>query len=117
MEEAVYFEMGKADSRKKYIVKPAYLYHVLFRIPKGVKTRLEKIQRDFLWGEGTMGKKIHLVSWDLVCYAKEKGGLGIHGLSIVNRALLGRWVWKFAEEENSIWKDGINLNNHKEEDD
>ena len=49
-----------------------------------------------------MGKKIHLVSWDLVCYAKKKGGLGIHGLSIVNRALLGKWVWKFAEEENSI---------------
>ena len=49
-----------------------------------------------------------------MCYAKEKGGLGIHSLSIVNRALLGKWVWKFAEEENSIWKDVIKLKYHKE---
>ena len=64
---------------------------------------------------GNIEKKIHLVNWDLVCYAKEKGGLGIHSLSIVNRALLGKWVWKFTEEENSFWKDVIKLKYHKEE--
>ena len=62
-----------------------------------------------------MEKKIHLVSRDLVCYAKEKGGLGIHSHSIVNKALLGKWVWKFTEEQNSIWKDVIKLKYHKEE--
>ena len=36
----------------------------LFRLPKGVKLRLEKIQRDFLWGEGNMERKLHLVNWD-----------------------------------------------------
>ena len=35
MEEAVYFEKGKVDSHKKYIVKPAYLYHIPFANPKG----------------------------------------------------------------------------------
>ena len=46
----------------------------LFRIPKRVKSRLEKIQRDFLWGGGNQDRKIHLVNWNTVC---TKGGLGI----------------------------------------
>ena len=46
----------------------------LFRIPKRVKSRLEKIQRDFLWGGGNQDRKIHLVNWNPVC---TKGGLGI----------------------------------------
>ena len=88
--------------------KPIYIMS-LFWIPKGVKSRLEKIQRDFLWGGGSLEKKIHLVSWDIVCSTKEKGGLGIHCLSIVNKALLGKWVWRFAEGGCSISKDVIKL--------
>ena len=34
----------------------------LFIIPKSVAKRLEKIQRDFLWGGGSMDKKTHLVN-------------------------------------------------------
>ena len=35
----------------------------LFRIPKRVKSRLEKIQRDFMWGGGgNQDRKIHQVN-------------------------------------------------------
>ena len=40
---------------------PMYLLS-LFRMPKSVKGRLEKIQRDFLWGGGYNARKIHLVN-------------------------------------------------------
>ena len=35
----------------------------LFRMPKIVCSRLEKIQRDFLWGGGNLERKPHLINW------------------------------------------------------
>ena len=49
----------------------------LFRMPKSVANRLEKLQRDFLWGGGSLERKVHLINWEVVCTQKEKGGLGI----------------------------------------
>ena len=45
---------------------PIYLMS-LFVIPRKVCTRLEKIQRDFLWGGGAIEKNTHLVNWSAVC--------------------------------------------------
>ena len=87
----------------------------LFRLPKGVHNRLEKIQRDFLWGGGSLERKIHLVNWNYARSSKEKGGLGIRSLSTINRALLRKWVWRFATEESSIWKEVISLKYKVEE--
>ena len=50
-----------------------------------------------------------MVNWNTICSSKERGGLSIRDLSLVNKALLGKWIWRFAEEESSYWKDVINL--------
>ncbi|RVW97626.1 putative ribonuclease H protein [Vitis vinifera] len=76
----------------------------LMRIPRVVRLRLEKIQRDFLWGGGALEKRPHLVKWDVVRSHKMKGGLGIRNFSILNRALLCKWSWRFAAERESFWK-------------
>ena len=49
------------------------------------------MQRDFLWGGGALNHKPHLVNWSVCCMEKLKGGLGIKNLSILNKALLGKW--------------------------
>ena len=64
----------------------------LFRMPKSVARRLEKLQRDFLWGGGNLERKVHLVNWEVVCTKKEKGGLGLRKLVPLNKALLGKWI-------------------------
>ncbi|RVX22165.1 hypothetical protein CK203_001179 [Vitis vinifera] len=45
-------------------------------MPRQVRLRLEKIQRDFLWGGGALVQKPHLVRWNMVFLEKRKGGLG-----------------------------------------
>ena len=62
----------------------------LASMPKIVARRLEKLQRDFLWGGGNMERKAHLVNWERVCVGKEKGGLGLRKLVPLNKALLGK---------------------------
>ena len=50
---------------------PIYIMS-LFHLPKGVKSRLEKIQRNFLWGGGNLERKFQLVSWDACALVRRK---------------------------------------------
>ncbi|RVW57146.1 putative ribonuclease H protein [Vitis vinifera] len=81
----------------------------IFRMPKSVVKRLEKLQRDFLWGGGSTGRKIHLINWKVVCTQKEKRGLGIRRMGLLNKALLGKWIWRFAVEKDVLWKKVIGV--------
>ncbi|RVW16783.1 putative ribonuclease H protein [Vitis vinifera] len=76
----------------------------LFRMPKTVARRLEKLHRDFLWEGGNLEKKAHLVNWEVVCADKENGGLGLRKLALLNKVLLGKWIWRFAYVEKDLWK-------------
>ena len=70
---------------------PIYFMY-LFQNPSLVCKRLEKIQRDFLWGGGNLEKKPHLEDWATVYTDKKVGGLRVRGLHKLNRALLGKWI-------------------------
>ena len=82
---------------------PIY-YLSLFRMPQKVCARLERIQRQFLWGGSDLDKKISLVSWATMCTDKRKGGIGIKSFFEMNKALLGKWSWRFANYRNSLWR-------------
>ncbi|RVW49919.1 Transposon TX1 uncharacterized 149 kDa protein [Vitis vinifera] len=47
--------------------------------------------------------KDHLVSWDVVCKPKAKGGLGFGNISLRNLALLGKWLWRYPREGSALW--------------
>ena len=53
---------------------------------------------------GSLAKKTHLVNWKTVCSEKKKGGLGLRRFSILNKALMCKWCWRFANERDSLWR-------------
>jgi len=74
-----------------------------FRIPDKVVDKLINIQRRFLWGGGLEQQKIAWVNWKIVCLPKDKGGLGIKDLQVLNTALLGKWSWELFQNHGDMW--------------
>ena len=72
----------------------------LFTILTYVANKIEKLQRGFLWGDS----KTHLVGWDKVRVPITNGGLGIRKITTFNKVLLGKWLWRFGNEENWLWR-------------
>ncbi|RVW28348.1 Uncharacterized protein CK203_099758 [Vitis vinifera] len=72
-------------------------------IPASVAAKIERLQRDFLWSGVGEGKRDHLVSWDIVCNPKAKGGVGFGKISIRNLALLGKWLWRYPRKGSTPW--------------
>jgi len=81
---------------------PIYLLS-FFKIPQKVAHRLVTLQRNFLWGGDKDYKKIPWVKWETICLPKEEGGLGIKEISKFNEALLGKWIWDLASDQQQLW--------------
>lgn len=64
---------------------------------------MESMMRNFLWEGVGEGRKDHLINWEVVSRSKEKGGLGIGNLVKRNVSLLGKWLWRFPIERESLW--------------
>ena len=76
----------------------------LFVVPSSVAYRIEKLQRDFLWGGIGDEFKYHLVNWRTICAPIQQDGLGLRQIIPFNQALLGKWLWRFANERNVYWR-------------
>jgi hypothetical protein len=79
---------------------PTYFLSLL-PIPSSVASRIEKLYRDFLWGGIGEEFKFHLVNWSKVCSPISSGGLGIRNLRFFNKALLGKWPWRYVHEREA----------------
>lgn len=76
----------------------------LFLLLANIASRIEKLQRDFLWGGLGDEFKFHLVGWDRVCTPLRDGGLGVRNVRFFNKALLGKWLWGYNHEREALWK-------------
>ena len=94
---------GRITLIQSTLASMAIYYMSMFSMPRQVRLRLEQIQRDFFRGGGALEKKPHLVRWSLVCLEKSNGGLGVKCLSILNKALLCKWSWRFAIERERLF--------------
>ena len=100
----LYLSKGDRLTLLKSILSSLPTYYVfLFTIPKAMAIRLERIQRNFLWGSSVECFKYPLVAWEKVCLPRELGGLGIWKLVPFNQALLGKWLWRYDHETSHLW--------------
>jgi hypothetical protein len=42
------------------------------------------------------------VGWDTICSPLAQGGLGVRKVEVINRALLGKKMWRFGREESHL---------------
>ena len=77
-----------------------------YLMPKTISKKIDKIRRTFFWQGGGTKKKYHLVKWIKICKSKNKGGLGIKDLRVMNMSLLAKWWWKL-EQEQGLWQELI----------
>lgn len=88
----------------KSVLSAIPLYNLSFlRLPKSVEKCLTFLFCRFLW-EGTEGeRKLAWVSWDRICKPTKDGGFGVKDMGVFNRALLGKWVWRFLQDKDRLW--------------
>ena len=72
-------------------------------LPVHLCEKIDKINKDFLWGTTTEKKKLHLVGWNKIIKPKEEGGLGIPAARTRNIALLAKLNWRLYQEKDSLW--------------
>jgi hypothetical protein len=72
------------------------------KMPTKVWKRIVSIQRNFLWGGANKKVKMAWVKWVDVCRPKERGGLGIKNLRLVNISLLTKWRWRLLTSQDML---------------
>ncbi|XP_072074344.1 uncharacterized protein [Arachis hypogaea] len=81
---------------------PSYCMQTM-KIPTVVSNKIDKVCRDFLWGNSEGERKIHLMNWDKICQTKEKGSLGIRKAQETNQLFLMKLAWGLTHKRQSLW--------------
>jgi hypothetical protein len=77
-----------------------------FEILKGVRKRLDFYKSQFFWQSDQTKKTYILTRWNIICWPKDQGGLGIKVLDNKNSCLLSKWLLKLLNEKG-MWQELI----------
>jgi hypothetical protein len=77
----------------------------LFPLRAGVANHREA-STCFLMGWARQRVQISLGKWAKLCSPIFEGGLGVRKLLMFNRALLGRWLWRYELERGLVESGG-----------
>ena len=85
----------------------SHLCNVSFSYTSECCEEAGQIQKEFPWHGCKENKGYNLVKWVTVLHRKDKGGLGIRDLRKHNNSLLMKWLWRYTEERQALWKNLI----------
>nr|GFB95581.1 RNA-directed DNA polymerase, eukaryota [Tanacetum cinerariifolium] len=54
-------------------------------------------------GQDHKSRKASWVKWDNGLTSRDKGGLGVASLYVLNKGLMFKWIWRFYSQKSSLW--------------
>ncbi|XP_061367553.1 uncharacterized protein LOC133310607 [Gastrolobium bilobum] len=73
------------------------------KLPLMVCENMEKLQRNFIWGDKENVRRYHPINWNIVTSPKLHGGLRLRNLAKMNDAFLAKKAWKIYTEPDQLW--------------
>ncbi|CAN1848775.1 Putative ribonuclease H protein At1g65750 [Linum perenne] len=72
-------------------------------LPASILKSIDSRIRSFVWGGSKDERKIHLVSWDVVCRPTSQGGLRLRKAKELNEAFLMKLGWHILKHPEKLW--------------
>ncbi|KAK2652309.1 hypothetical protein Ddye_012165 [Dipteronia dyeriana] len=89
--------VGGKDIQVKAVVQSIPTYAIsLFKLPKSLIDKIQRLTTRFWWGGNEKNRKIHWCTWKRLCKQKSDGGLEFRDLEIFNRSLIAKQCWSYA---------------------
>ncbi|CAN1153186.1 LINE-1 retrotransposable element ORF2 protein [Linum perenne] len=81
---------------------PSYAMQTV-ALPASILNAIDCRIRRFVWGGSNDQRKIHLVSWDVICRPKSQGGLGLRKALELNGAFTMKLGWQLLKHLDKLW--------------
>ncbi|KAI9181749.1 hypothetical protein LWI28_018238 [Acer negundo] len=84
---------GKGDTYEIYNICSTYVYNAITILPQKVCDKLDRMNRNFLWGSTNEKGKVRLVGWHHNTKSRLRCGLSIQSVRRCKIAMLGKLDW------------------------